>query len=57
MYTIMAKAEEVTQAMKSMQAHATRMYPFQHTSFFCIAKVIIFLTTTQKRDQKACGRI
>lgn len=53
----MAKAEEVTQAMKSMQAHATRMYPFQHTSFFCIAKVIIFLTTTQKRDQKACGRI
>jgi len=28
MYTMMAKAEEVTQAMKAVQAHATRMYPF-----------------------------
>lgn len=28
MYTIMAKAEEVTQAMKSVQSHAVQVYPF-----------------------------
>lgn len=28
MYTMMAKVEEVTQGMKSVQSQATRMYPF-----------------------------
>lgn len=27
MYTMMAKTEEVTQAMKTVQNHAARMYP------------------------------
>lgn len=27
MYTMMAKAEEVTQAMKIVEGHAVRMYP------------------------------
>lgn len=28
MYTLIAKTEEVTQAMKVVQANASRMYPF-----------------------------
>ncbi|KAF5292872.1 hypothetical protein FQR65_LT11124 [Abscondita terminalis] len=28
MYTMMAKAEEVTQAMKTVQSHSVKMYPF-----------------------------
>lgn len=28
MYTLMAKTEEVTQAMKVVQGNASRMYPF-----------------------------
>lgn len=28
MYTMMAKAEEVTQSMKIVEGHAVRMYPF-----------------------------
>lgn len=33
MYTIIAKAEEVSHTMKNVQYHAERMYPFQ-TIFF-----------------------
>lgn len=29
MYTMMAKAEEVTQAMKIVEGHAVRMYPLR----------------------------
>lgn len=41
MYTIMAKAEEVTQAMKSVQSHASRMYPFLRKFFRINEKLIL----------------
>lgn len=30
MYTMMAKAEEVTQTMKSVQVHSIKMYPLSY---------------------------
>lgn len=35
MYTLMAKTEEVTQAMKVVQANASRMYPFDLFNKYC----------------------
>lgn len=51
----MAKAEEVTQAMKSVQGHAVRMYPF-----YCSYKFKVIngksLNTLQKGN-KTTGRL
>lgn len=59
MYTMMAKTEEVTQAMKSVQNHAVRMYPLKDS--FLNGQVIINISILFSRPLvyvlKQCNKL
>lgn len=52
MYTIMAKAEEVTQAMKTVQNHALRMYPLKKMALSSLShtKGSLMCSTAEKSN-------
>lgn len=51
MYTIVAKAEEVSQVMKSVNDYSLQVYPFEFVEF-CIFSIIYFLNGFYSKEIK-----